>query len=307
MKFDKPPLSFEEQAEHLLKRGMQGDRSLMIERLRTVSYYRLSGYWYTFRHDNPADRRAPLSEFKPGTTFEAVWERYVFDRRLRLLVMDAVERIEVSVRSLLATHHALRHGPFAYAEEPTALPLLSANMKAEFVRKYLAEQKRSKDTFAKHFKDKHGDSHDFLPIWMAAEIMSFGALHTLHQGCHQGIRKQIALPFGVHDTVFESWLLMFTTVRNICAHHGRLWNREIGTKPKIPDKLREWQAPIPISGNRVFAVLTICKWCLDRVAPQSRWPDRLSSLLNSAPSIPLVSMGFPARWETSSIWSPKSP
>lgn len=88
MKYAKPPLTFEQQADQLIQRGLIADRGLLIERLSSVNYYRLSGYWF--------HRRLPDDSFKPGTTFAAVWDQYVFDRRLRLLVMDAVERIEIA-------------------------------------------------------------------------------------------------------------------------------------------------------------------------------------------------------------------
>lgn len=298
MKYDKDPLTFDEQAELLLRRGMRGDKGLIVRRLQSVSFFRLSGYWYTFRQDNKTDPHSPLSEFKPGTTFEAVWERYAFDRRLRLLMMDAVERIEIVVRSLLATHHAMRHGLFSYAETPAALP-----SRDSFVDKCGEEQRRSKDAFVRHFVRKYSDRHAFLPIWMAAEIMSFGTLLTLHRGSHQSIRREIAAPFEVHATVFASWLLMLNTIRNICAHHGRLWNRELGTRPQIPERLPDWQTPIAITGNRVFVALTICRWCLARIAPQSGWHERLHALLRSSPTIPLNSMGFPESWESSPIWT----
>jgi abortive infection bacteriophage resistance protein len=105
MQYAKPPLTIERQAGLLIERGMSGDRELMINRLSVVNYFRLSGYWHTFKS---ADGR-----FVPGTSFEEVWNRYVFDRRLRLLAIDAIERIEVAVRARLAYEHAHAYGPFS--------------------------------------------------------------------------------------------------------------------------------------------------------------------------------------------------
>lgn len=275
----------------------------MSQRLETVSYFRLSGYSHPFRKRGPADSKLLLDEFKPGTTFDEVWARYAFDRHFRLLVMDAIERIEVALRSHLATLHAQRHGLFSYAIDKASLPSLTWQEWTNFLGKIRMEQDRSKEAFVKHFKSKYGDAEPVLPIWTAAEVWSFGTLMTFHRGCHQDIRREVAMRFGVHETVFASWLLTLNTVRNICAHHGRLWNREIGTKPKIPDKIPEWHDPVEVSGDRMFAVLTICKWSLDRIAPQSRWDDRLRALLAASPDIPLVSMGFPEGWEASVIWS----
>ena len=274
----------------------------IIERLRAVGYYRLSAYWFTFRKPNPKDPALPLDDLKPGTTFDEVWGRYVFDRRLRLVVMDAIERIEVAVRALLATLHSQRYGLFAYASDHRSLPCLDSARFSKYSDDVSKEQARSKDPFVKHFAEKYGDFHSMLPLWMAAEVMAFGTLLTFYRGCDSAIRAAVATPFGVHETVFTSWMLALNTVRNICAHHSRLWNRDLGNKPKIPDKLADWQVPVKISGDRVFGILTVCKWSLDRFAPQSQWPHRLRSLLDSSRSIPLVSMGFPANWQECPIW-----
>lgn len=302
MKYDKQPLLFDEQADLLLRRGMAGDRDIMIRRLRQVSYYRLSGYAFPFRV--PAATRTDQrdTQFAPGTTFQAVWNRYAFDRRLRLLLLDAIERIEIAVRSLLATHHAMRFGTFGYADSPTSLPELRQADRPKFTEKLRDEQARSKDVFAGHFRAKYGDLHPYLPIWMAAEVLSMGTLLTLYRSCGRDVRQAVADEFGVHEVVFASWLLTLNTIRNACAHHGRVWNREFGTKPKIPRRQPEWHSPVEIRGDRVFAVLTICKWCLDRIAPQSRWPCRLYALLAEFSEVPTLSMGFPPTWESSAIW-----
>jgi abortive infection bacteriophage resistance protein len=93
MNYDKPPLSFAAQADLLLKRGLIADRTLLIDRLKNVNYYRLSGYLYPYRLAN--------DNYKPGTTFDKVWRHYTFDRQLRLIVIDAIERFEVSIRKIL--------------------------------------------------------------------------------------------------------------------------------------------------------------------------------------------------------------
>ncbi len=308
MKFDKPALSVEQQADQLIKRGLIADRNFLIERLRVVSYYRLSGYWYTFRKPDPNNPKCRLDDFEPDTQFDTIWNRYAFDRHLRLVVMDAVERIEVAARTAIAYHHAQTHGPFAYADDPAFLPSIDKKDYDQFLGSIQREKKRSKERFVRHFQSKYGSHHSDLPIWMAIEIMSFGSVLTMYRGCSPAIRQAVAQPIGVHETVFESWLLALNTVRNICAHHGRLWNREIGTKPSIPRKRKnpDWHTPVEIKNNRMFGVLTICKWSLDRIAPQSSWADRLRVLLANYPEIPLVSMGFPENWQKSPIWNSDS-
>lgn len=299
MKYEKPPLSFDQQVDQLFRRGMTGDREIMKRRLAVVNYYRLSGYWYPFR--NPDDT------FRAGTTFESVWQRYAFDRRLRLLVMDAVERVEVAVRTQLAYHHAHNHGPFAYATDSASLPKLGAAQYGAFIQAVKDEtfrRRRNQEQFVNHFQQKYGDQHVFLPVWMATEVMSFGTVLTFFRGSTHAVKQSVASVFGMPSVVFDSWLLTLTTVRNICAHHGRLWNRENGVKPIIPriTEYPDWHTPVKVDNNRIFAVLTICRYSMNRIAPQSQWSGRLRALLAEYPCIPLPGMGFPANWADSSIW-----
>ncbi len=276
---------------------MTGDRSLMIERLASVNYYRLSGYWFPFR-------RPGEDGFVPGTTFEKIWERYVFDRQLRLLVMDAIERIEIAVRDQLSYHHVHLYGPFAYVEDASSLPKQNQRDREKFLISIKEETQRSREKFVTSFFEKYGDQNKDLPLWMASEIMSFGTLLTFFRGASNQIKKAVANHFEMPSTVFESWLLALNTIRNICAHHSRLWNREIGVKPRIPWEADypEWHKPEPISNNRLFCILTICIYCLEKVAPQSAWASRLIGHLRSHPQVPLKAMGFPNSWEESPIW-----
>ncbi len=296
MIYNKPPLSFEQQADLLLSRGMQGDRETMIRRLQSVNYYRLSGYWYPFRNSDDS--------FKPGVTFETVWNRYAFDRHLRILVMDAIERIEVAVRTQIAYHHAHTYGAFSYADDPNSLPQLDNQKYQDFIQRVKYEIERSRETFVDHFIKKYGDCHSFLPIWMATEVMTFGSVLSLFRGVDCTIQKTISNFFGVPDVVLDSWLLTLNVIRNVCAHHGRLWNRELGIKPRLPypRKHPQWSFSDPIPNNRIFVVLTICRYCLSQIAPQSLWPERLITLLDQYPEIPRLNMGFPKNWQDCPIW-----
>lgn len=307
MKFEKEPLSIEAQVQKLLGRGMIGDPALMAERLEVVSYYRLSGYAYPFRQTETKEgvkKPTEDGQFIEGTQFETVWRRYTFDRQLRLLLMDALERFEVAFRTQLAHHHSLQYGPFGYATTPASRPKLKPSAFAEFFSIVLEELARSKEPYVKHFYEKYGDEHNVPPLWEAVGIMTFGTLVTFYKATTHQVKKAVASTFGVPDTVMESWLLTLNTVRNICAHHARLWNRELGNKPLIPreEDYPEWHTPVNVGNNRVFGILTVAKHCMNRIAPQSRWPDRLQALLCDYPDIPRGDMGFPENWEECPIW-----
>jgi hypothetical protein len=298
MKYTKAALTREQHADLLISRGMIGDRDDIVSHLSAVNYYRLSGYWHTFRLPSSHD-------FSPNTTFDKVWTRYVFDRRLRLCVMDALERLEVYFRGQLAYHFAhVFNCPFAYADNPAALPNLRSDSRSRFLKMLADDLNSSKEVFVEHFRVQYGSDHPYMPVWVATEIMTFGHVLTMYQGAPDLIKKSISALLGIHNVVLGSWLLALNTIRNICAHHSRLWNRNLGTKPMIPRYKNnpDWYEPVTVGNDRVFGVLTILKYCLDRIAPQSSWTERLMDLLDSHPAIPLKSMGFPSDWRTCPIW-----
>jgi abortive infection bacteriophage resistance protein len=295
MKYTKPAFTFDEQAERLLKRGLQADRNQLVLRLQSISYYRLSGYLYPFR--NPDDT------YKSGTTLDLICRRYTFDRQLRLNVLDAVERIEVALRANLVSIYAKQYGPFGYFD-PQNLPNLTLEKHTGLIRKISEEYFKSKETFVLHFLKKYGDHHQLPPIWMTSELMSFGTLLTFFRGLPKPMKQSLASRFNIADDVFESWLTAINGVRNICAHHARLWNRTLGYKPLIPrgSKNIQWHIPTEISNDRIFGTLTVLKFCLNQVAPQSAWPNRFKQLLLTYPEIPKPSMGIPSNWEECPIW-----
>ena len=299
MKYTKRPLTFDEQVQQLVDRGLEGDTATIRNRLQSVNYYRLTGYLYPYRIQDSDD-------YVPGTQFETVWEQYAFDRRLRLLVMDAIERIEIAVRAQLAYHHAhTYHDPFAYATQPISLPGIDAQKYAEFLTRVDEETIRTrKDTFVEHFFKVYGDEHKYLPVWMAVEVMSFGAMQLFFRGASHKVKQNVASYFGMPDKVLDSWLHTLSVIRNICAHHGRLWNKVLGIKPFIPwaKDYPDWHAPFDIPNDRIFGVLTICRYCLRIIAPQSRWPTCMQDLLNDFPNVSPTSMGFPKNWEDSPLW-----
>jgi abortive infection bacteriophage resistance protein len=240
MQYDKGHLSFEAQADRLISRGLIADRDLLISRLKNVNYYRFTGYLHPFRLDGS-------DNYRPDTTIEKVWRLYAFDRRLRLIVMDAIERIEVSVRTQLIFELSKETGAFGYATQ-AGLPKLNSQDFDHLWRSIVEEVGRSKEIFVGHFFGKYGNSHQMLPLWMAGEIMSFGCMLTMYKGTAPVIKRGIARHYGIPDEVLTSWLQVINVVRNICAHHGRLWNRQLGYKPLLPGKNKypQWYEPVSI-------------------------------------------------------------
>lgn len=293
MKYDKPPLNFEQQADRLLQRGLKADRTILIKRLQSVNYYRLSGYLYPFRQ---ADET-----FRKGTSLDMVWENYCFDRQLRLLIMDGCEHFETALKTDIVYHLAHQCGGFGYLEAKN-LPGISADTHNKLLEKIKEETKRSKEIFVSHFFAKYGDEHNFLPLWMAAEVLSFGSLHTMYRGLHSKLKQVIAGNYKIADKVLLSWIGTIQVIRNICAHHGRIYNRILGVKPLIPNKDLLWHTPQTIDNSRVFSIVSILNYLIKTIAPQSEWKQQLFDLLKKHKKIPRSVMGFHSGWRNNELW-----
>ncbi|MFV9505404.1 MAG: Abi family protein [Oscillochloridaceae bacterium umkhey_bin13] len=297
MRYEKPPLSFAQQADRLIQRGLLvSDRDQLIERLSTVSYYRLSAYWHPFKQ---ADNR-----FSPGTSFETVWQRYVFDRHLRLIVMDAIERVEVAVlRTRMVEHVALTYGPFSYRQRTIFQISFNDNHYQRLLEECDQMFDRSKELFADHFRAKY-TAERYPPLWMMAEVMTYGQLLTMYRNLKHQDQKAIASNLGLAAPVLDSWLHTLHYTRNVVAHHARLWNRHLAVKPRLPKPQHrpEFHTPVATSNDRVFGVLSLLRYLMMQVAPQSRWPQRLANLLAAYPDLPYAAMGFPPNWQEYPLW-----
>ena len=297
MKYEKNPLSLEVQADQLLSRGLIADRDELIARLKAVNYYRLSGYLHPYRVMD-ADGK-PTDAYKPNTKLDEVWQRYNFDRRLRIILLDAIERIEVAVRTRLVFHFVHRHGPFGYTE-PLNLPGFKGLTEYMEWRTGLVEEthRAKNEQFVRHFNEKYGDQHKELPLWMLSELMSFGSMLRFSAAMEPDLKKAVAGEYGMPDELFASWLKAISVVRNICAHHSRIWNRVYGVKPTTPHptKFANWHVEPQLPNDRVGYTMAICYFWLGKITNTSRWRQRLFDLFDEFPEIPLTSMGLPDTW-----------
>ena len=300
-RYEKPALNFEAQADKLIERGLIADRNALIARLQSTSYYRFTGYLYTFRADH--DR------YVAGVTLDKICRLYTFDHRLRMLLLDAIEGIEVQVRTQLAYHFAHIHGPFAYLD-PVHFPNFNPakNDFGKWETKLRDQMHRSRDIkgredFVIHFFRKYGDTHQELPIWMLIELMDFGSTLSFFRGVSTDIRKPVAATIGQPEEVVLSWLLAMNAVRNRCAHHARLWNWKIGYPVQIPqpNKFPKWHSP-KLANNQIGIMLAICRYWLNFIQPASQWHQRAHNLFSDFPEVDLSQMGLPPDWRNHPLW-----
>ena len=192
---------------------------------------------------------------------------------------------------------------FGYLE-PENLPRLDEEEYSEFLERCETQYLRSSEPFVRHFKEKYGDSKELPPYWIMVNLMEFGTMLRLYKGASPEIRNELAGKLGVTTRVLKSWLVALNTTRNICAHHARLWNKGIGTRPVIPTKAKnpEWYEPFQIRADRTCGILTILSYLLERVAPDTSWRSKLFSLLETRSAVELNRMGFTDGWKESPLW-----
>lgn len=302
------------------------DRARALDYLERIGYYRLSGYWFAFRErsgllclldvnggkpEKVREERIALDTFRAGTTFQNAVDLYVFDKQLRLLVMDALERIEVALR--VDVSHTLGNlDRFAYLKPELFHAEFSAKLDKytgltrhhHWLSKHAQLISRSKEDFVQHNREKYGLP---LAIWVACEVWDFGTLSTLFNGMRKTEQDAIASQYGVtNGRVFATWLRSLNYLRNVCAHHSRLWNRNIVDQPKLPSAAElAWVAPFETNTHsraRCFLLLKIARHLLSVINPRSSWPERLKTHLLASPDVShvglnLTGMGAPSGWE----------
>jgi abortive infection bacteriophage resistance protein len=327
--FSKPSITVSEQLALLKARGLQiNDEARAKLFLEAVSFFRLTPYMRPFQISDDVDHR-----FQQGTGFRQLSRLYDFDRRLRLLVIDAIERIEVAVRAAISNHMGPIHGAHWYLnkqlfknrydydrllnsiESKQRNALKDYRREAERIenltqadrkRKKQLLKRRAQESYARHYTLSY-DEPKFMPGWAMLEELTLGELSHLYQGLAKDIdRKVIGRRFNVPAPLLESWLHTLTSVRNICAHHSRLWNRELGIKPEIP-KQRSFSWPGYLrrgtSHTRISVVLATLHHLIQQVSPHTCWQERLAELLQEFPEISHEAMGMPDNWQSDSFWN----
>jgi len=297
--FTKPSRTILQQIADLQVKGMMvGDHQLAEHWLQHVSYYRLSIYWLPFE----LPKGTPGPRFHAGTQFETAASLYEFDRRLRLLIMDAIERIEVALRGSWAYELAHSGGPHAYLDA-------SIYSDRTYFHQNFAKLARdvgdSKETFIRHYRDIY-DTPVMPPVWMVAEIMSLGQLSRWFSLIKKpSLRNAISKPFGLHESVLVPFVKHLATVRNTRAHHGRLWNRKFLLQFKIPTQPIDLAQSLDSnhsSPGPLYNSLVMMIFLMRAVNPGSSWSGRLKTLLASHPTGDLKSMGFPSNWQSRPLW-----
>ena len=279
----------------LQSRGLIIEDSVKAERyLQFIGYYRLSAYMYPLLQTPKEQHR-----YKPNMTFSHVMMLYRFDKKLRLLLFNEIEKIEVAVRSTIVnTGCELFGDSFWITNSDYFIDRNKFNHTIELID---SEMHKSREDFIVHFRQTY--SNTYPPVWILAEILPFGVMTNIYSNIKSArVKKHIANKFGLQISPFESWLTIITLTRNSCCHHARVWNKQNTIKPMLPNKMSGLWITLPTDTLRIYFNLCIIKYFVDILSPQNDMKAKIVALLNCFPNIDIRAMGFPAGWESEPLW-----
>ena len=186
--YTKKPLTIAEQIARLKQRGLIfDDESEATSYLFNISYYRLRAYTYPFQ-ENGEDCDHNFT--RKDIHFEDIIALYCFDRRLRSLIFNAIEKIEVAVRTKVVQVYAESTGNSHWYDDES-LYRFGYDDLMEHIE---ADVNRSNEDFIKHYNSKYNDP-PMPPSWMALvyHIESFVPILKVRQpqrGYHRTIRLE---------------------------------------------------------------------------------------------------------------------
>ena len=301
MKYSKPKTDIKQQITLLKSRGLIiADEAIAETTLHNISYYRLAGYWWPMQADKTRHT------FKPNSTFENVLAIYNFDRELRMVLFDFIKRIEIGFRSRIIYHLSHELSPWWFEESSYFKNPVEHTVTITSIDR---ELRKSKEVFIKeHYKKYHTDTRR-PPAWKTLEIASLGNLSKLYGNLLSGVKSKdrIAAELGVvNHTYLPSWLQSITQIRNICAHHGRLWNKNLPGRPKLLSKPPlPWIKNVPEANEHYMLYIHLCcmKYLLNVIHPNNNFTSQINVLLKKYPNIDLKALGMKPDWNSEPLWT----
>lgn len=308
-----------EQIDLLKSRGMELEDGTARQWLISVGYYRLSGYWYPYRQFPSDTDSSRGDDFEPKTSFDEVVELYEFDRKLRTLIHDGIERIEVALRAQVSSEIA-GIGPLAYEDSTNFRPGFDHDRWLATARRRVARAHSHSDP-VRHYQAEYGGH---LPIWVLTEVLDFADVSMLYEGLPALSQRRIAESLGVsvdlsplgrnqrakvrrsHPLV--RWFEHLTIIRNTAAHHSRLWNRSFAPVPT--PALRTIPALVSLpegQSERAYGALLVMGHLLQTISPGTTWCQKVRGLVEDSFELLALrsvgEMGFPEDWQQRSPWN----
>jgi len=276
--------------------------------LENISYYRLKGYWWDMQ-DNYT-----LHTLRPPTYFEDIINRYNFDRHLRLILFDAIERIEIALRTKMIYHLSISYGGLWYLDpalfENTTITLYDGTVKTihqNTLDELQKEINRSQEIFIKDHRTRYPDTKP--DAWKALEVATMGTLSKLYKNLKHQLPEKAAIAkemgLNLHNEL-SSWLEAITYIRNIIAHHSRLWSRNMVKRPieKLNNPIGPWliHPLLPVQTKKSFLIISSMVYLSNEVSINQSIKAQLLQLFNDNPTIPIYKLGFLNNWNNEPLW-----
>lgn len=254
--------------------------NVAARKIEAVGYERLRIYFLSRRDQ-------PNRTFRTGTTYQDILRLYDCDARLRALTFKAVGRFELAFRNTLSEALSGRFGSHPYYDRAA---FKSAEAHNQALSQVIRSFDGSKDERAKHYRQTY-DSPALPPIWTLKEFLTFGGAARLYAALAGPLREDVAKTFGVPRLpVFDNWVMCLVDLRNVCAHHDRLFNRRFQKQlQRLP------RENIPTAMNSTLkAHLECLDHALNAIGERTRTVDEARQLinLNIYAAVSLAEAGF---------------
>lgn len=308
--FDKKSLTAEEQVELLIERGLVvNNKELAVNIIKRNGYYHLSSYMRVFQ---TGDEHL----FIPETSFSQVISLYNFDKELRHITFNAIEKIEIAYRTAISNVMCKTFNSHWFFDDSAYSSKTIINDEGEIetqkeqvlkvIEHEIKKKKKKENEYAETFIGKYYQKYSspsFPPFWMVAETFSIGALHRVYYSLADIYKRQVISYLGFKEdatfiALYSNWLQPICLVRNICAHHSRLFNRIFKIKAKQHKKIKEF---VNVSNNSFYYVSMIINYFLKTFSGDNSFEEEILRLFNEYPDVNKTLLGFPENWNAFSI------
>lgn len=287
------------------------DKFFCRQKLQEVTYFRLKGYILALREI--VSKKYHIRLEKTRVSFDTVCRFYECDEQLRVLLLYALQKIEVFLRAKMSYFHAMQYTPYGYLnkEKYEYRSASEGHTHHEFLNHLISTVEQNTDKpFVQHYLLKHGG---IMPLWAVSELMTFGDLVHFYLNWNRKDRKDFLedmYPKKIKREVavsrFISWLECCRKLRNVCAHDGQLYGKDFPWNSSLPREFEQKHFP---STEKLWAAFLAIQFLYPDGREWENWiVPRLQSILDipakSETDLLLRGLGFPANWKDGlNIWT----
>lgn len=280
----KPAKTIAEQLSILNARGVAiENREKAEEILLSINYYTFSGYLFNFKNNRGT---------YDNVSFNKVYNIYLCDKRLKSIILYAIEDIEHNVKTKMAYSMAHANGPLGYIDSRNFVNEQEHDLMMKHFKKNVYRNKKL--PFVIHHVTHYGGS---FPVWVAFELFTLGMTWNCYKNLKTPLRKSIARYFNTGINQLESWIECVSYIRNLSAHNMRLYNFNTQKSPKSCNKnFKDFQ-----HSYKIYDIIYIMKFLFSK---KDEWNNYVLPAIDSifeqySEFISLDSYGFPHDWYSS--------